>query len=433
MNKILKRDDFINEVYNPMMEQKKYEELVSVNESLLKTLFGMVKNMFKKDWASIKCDDPEIIRIYKELDDNLTGFSTMKLSKKDQCNKIRQELVDFACDWYDYKMNHAKDNDADPKPAVSMKFKDDTLKSNFESVKDKIKSIANGDEQMQKWADILMNDMKVVINRSILEDIKDEEAKKELEKQIQEDLKDPEKVNKMMEEWQNEQLTKIQKERESLISDVEASPMPSDLLGDKAIQNICGEFDKIRKSKEKSELFKKDETLGLKSIYTDDDYTDKKKFDTAYKLMDSFYTTLNADDVMKKFSETPGQSVQAMCISINSFIKNCLYGGTDYGDELPLMAKCAVISNGLVSYNLPLNDKTGDEAGNYFTDIVKIITDGQFEDTKGKVIKLPDDFKKNSETLLNKIISEAKKIKEQADKDYNETIKKLNIQNKKES
>lgn len=431
MNKILKRDDFINEVYNPIMEQKKYEELVSVNEGLLKTLFGMVKNMFKKDWASIK-GDHEIIRIYKELDDNLTGFSTMKLSKKDQCNKIRQELVDFACDWYDYKMNHAKDNDIDPKPAVSMKFKDDTLKSNFESVKDKIKNIANGDEQMEKWAEILMNDMKVVINRSILEDIKDEETKKELEKQIQEDLKDPEKVNKMMEEWQNEQLKKIQDERKQLISDTKSTPIQDDLLGDKAIQNICGEFNQIRKSKEKINLFKKDKTLGLKSIYTDDDYN-KKEFKTAYKLMDSFYTALNADDVVKKFSETPGQSVQAMCISVNAFIKNCIYGGTDYGDELPLMAKCAVISNGLVSYNLPLNDKTGDDVGNYFTDIVKIITDGQFKDTKGKEIKLPDDFKRNSKTLLNKIISEAKKIKEQADKDYNETIKKLNIQNKKES
>ena len=97
MDRILKRDDFINEVYNPMMEKKEYEELVSINEGLLKTLFGMVKNMFKKDWASIK-GDPEIIKIYKELDDNLTGFSTMKLSKKDQCNKIRQELVDFACE-----------------------------------------------------------------------------------------------------------------------------------------------------------------------------------------------------------------------------------------------------------------------------------------------------------------------------------------------
>ena len=438
MNKILKRDDFINEIYIPIKEQKEYTELISINEGLLKNLFGMVKNMFKKDWESIK-GDAEIIKIYKEIDDNLTGFSIMKLSKKDQCNKIRQELVDFACDWYDYKMNNAKENDTDPKPAVSMKFKNDTLKSNFEATQDKIKNITDGDEQMQKWADILMNEMKLVINRSILADIHNEEAKKELEQKIEEDKKkqaELEEINKKMEKWQNGELKKVQDERKRLISDTKSTPIPDDLLGDKAIQNLCGEFDQIRRAKQNKKnsvnLFKNNKSLGFKSIFTNDDYN-KKEFATAYELMDSFYTALGANDVMKKFNETPGQSVQAMCISVNAFIKNCLYGGTDYGDELPLMAKCAVISNGLVSYNLPLNDKTGDDAGNYFTDIVKIITDGQFKDTKGKKIKLPDDFKKNSETLLNKIISEAKKIKEQADKNYNESIKKLNIQNKKES
>ena len=76
MDKILKRDDFII-----LMEQKEYENLVSVNEGLLKNLFGVAKNLFRKDWKSIK-GDPQIIRVYKELDDNLSGFSMMKLSKK---------------------------------------------------------------------------------------------------------------------------------------------------------------------------------------------------------------------------------------------------------------------------------------------------------------------------------------------------------------
>ena len=70
MDKILKRDDFIKEIYTPMMEQKKYDELVSVNEGLLKTLFGMAKNLFKKDWETIK-GDPEVIRVYKEIDEKL--------------------------------------------------------------------------------------------------------------------------------------------------------------------------------------------------------------------------------------------------------------------------------------------------------------------------------------------------------------------------
>ena len=40
MDKILKRDDFII-----LMEQKEYENLVSVNEGLLKNLFGVAKTV----------------------------------------------------------------------------------------------------------------------------------------------------------------------------------------------------------------------------------------------------------------------------------------------------------------------------------------------------------------------------------------------------
>lgn len=428
MDKILKRDDFIKKIYTPMMEQKEYEELVAVNEGLLKTLFGMAKNLFKKDWETIK-GDPTVIKVYKEIDDSLTGFSTMKLSKKGECNQIRQELVDFASDWYEKKINDAKKDDTDPVPAKGMKFKDDTLRDNLEATKEKINDICGDDEQMKKWANTLMRDMKTVINRSIISDINDEETRKELEKQNKEELKKQEDLNKKMEEFQNEQLTEIQKERERLISDVEASPVKSDILGDKAIQNLCGEFDKIRKEKnDKSNLIKNDEMLGFKSIFKDVNL-DSKEFKTTYKLIDSFYTALNANDVMEKFNETPGQSVQAMCIAVSAFIKNCVFNDSDYGKSLPLMAKCAVISDGTVSYNLPLNDKTGDEAGNYFTDIIKIITDGQLKDAKGKDIKLPDNFKTSSKTLLNKIVSEAKKLKETADKNYNDKLKSLKLDN----
>lgn len=439
MNKILKRDDFISEVYNPMMDQKEYEELISINEGLLKNLFGMIKNMFKKDWKTIN-GDPEIIKIYKELDDRLTGFSTMKLSKKGECNKIRQELVNFACDWYDYKMNRAKENDTDPIPAKSMKFKDETLRSNLEATQDKINSIAGKDEQMKKWANILMNDMKTVINRSILADINDEEVKKELEKQIQEDLKNPEKVNKMMEKWQNEQLKEMQTEREKLISDSKATTIDKNIFGDKAIQNICGEFNKIRKAKENKKnsknLFKNDELLGFKSIFENDDYNDNKKYNKTYSLLNSFYTSLNDAKVVDKFKETPGQSVQAMCIAVNAFVKDCVYGTKDYGKTLPLMAKCAVISDGTVSYNLPLNDEAikdinSDKAGNYFTDIIHIITNGELKDVKtNEKIELPDGFTENSKALLNKIVSEAKKLKEEADKNYNNKIKTLKFDEK---
>jgi hypothetical protein len=190
MNKILKRDDFIKDIYTPMMEEKEYDELVSINEGLLKTLFGMAKNLFKKDWDSIKGDNKGIIEAYRELDNRLTGYSTMKLAKKDVCNKIRQELVDFACDWYDMKMNKAKEDDTDPTPAKSMKFKSDTLRENVESMEKRIKDIAGDDEQMVKWANALKDSMKTVINRAILDDIKDEEIRKETEEKINKQIED---------------------------------------------------------------------------------------------------------------------------------------------------------------------------------------------------------------------------------------------------
>ena len=69
----------------------------------------------------------------------------------------------------------------------SMKFKNDTLRENLEAMEKKIKEIANGDEQMEKWANTLKDEMKLVINKSIYTDIQDEETKKELDKQFAEE------------------------------------------------------------------------------------------------------------------------------------------------------------------------------------------------------------------------------------------------------
>ena len=428
MDKILKRDDFII-----LMEQKEYENLVSVNEGLLKNLFGVVKNLFKKDWATIK-GDSQIISVYKELDDNLSGFTMMKMSKKGECNKIRQELVDFACDWYDLKMNKAKEDGTDPKPAKSMKFKNDTLRENIESMEKRIKDIAKDDEQMLKWANTLKEGMKTVINRSILDDIKDEDAKKELEAKIAEETKKQEKINKVMEKWQNDQLKEIQTEREKLISNTKSTPIDANLSGDKAIKNFYDEFDKIKNDRKNAKASKKntfdplrkDTMLGFQSIFTDEDFKNKL-FKTTYTILDVFYSSLNKNDVIKKFQEVPSQSVQAMCISINSFVKSSVYGDDSYKNTaLPLMAKCAVISDGIVSYNLPLNGKTGDDAGNYFTDIVGMISRQEFKkDTDNKDITYPDDFKTNADKIFKEIIAEAKKLKKDSDKKYNEQLKSL--------
>ena len=287
---------------------------------------------------------------------------------------------------------------------------------------------------MIKWAETLRDDMKIVINRSILEDMKDEDAKKELEAKIAEETKKQEEINKVMEKWQNDQLKEIQKEREKLISNTKSTPIDANLSGDKAIQNFYSEFDKIKNDRKNAKASKKntfdplrkDTMLGFQSIFTDEDFKNKL-FKTTYTILDVFYSSLNNNDVIKKFQEVPSQSVQAMCISINSFVKSSVYGDDSYKNTtLPLMAKCAVISDGIVSYNLPLNDKTGDDAGNYFTDIVGMISRQEFKkDTDNKDITYPDDFKTNADKIFKEIIAEAKKLKEDSDKKYNEQLKSL--------
>ena len=418
MDKILKRDDFII-----LMEQREYENLVSVNEGLLKSLFGIAKNLFKKDWAAIK-GDSQIIRVYKELDDNLSGFTMMKMSKKGECNKIRQELVDFACDWYDLKMNKAKEDGTDPKPAKSMKFKNDTLRENIEHLNKKIRDIAGKDEQMIKWAETLRDDMKIVINRSILEDMKDEEAKKELEAKIAEDMKKQEEINKVMEKWQNDQLKEIQTEREKLISDAQATPI-TEGSGDKAIGSLEDDY-KNTKTNDEPDVKKisKDELLGLKSIFTKDDLDgDKDSISKTYKILDSFYDSLNKD--LDKFKEVPAQSVQAMCIAVNAFVKICVFGDEKYDNLLPIMTKCAIVSDGTVSYNLPLNDQEGDKLGNYFTDTVGAIVNDIKKDPEK--YDVPDEFVDNADKLFQRIVSGAKKLKEVSDNKYNEQLKSLNF------
>ena len=438
MNKILKRDEFIEEVYNPMIEQKEYEELVSINEGLLKTLFGAVKNLFVQDWKSIKCDNPEIIKIYKELDDALTGFSMMKLSKKKECNQIRQELVDFAYDWYDKKMNDAKKDDVDPKPAKGMKFRDETLKSNLEATQDKINTICGEDAQMKKWANMLMSDMKVVINRSILEYMKDPDAKDELEAKNNEDMEKlnqkHEKTNKEMEKLQNDQLKEVKKERDKIINDMNATPTDENLSGDKTVKNMCGAFDQVRVSVTKAKKaippsgpFKNDKLLGFNGIFADEDYgTDN--FKVTYKLLDSFYTSLNSKDVIEQFKKTPAGSVQAMCISINAFIKHSVYGDKNYDNVMPLMAKCAVVSDGTVGFSIPVTKDDNGKDVTFFSKIAFRIANKEFKDVKNKDIEYPQDFEKNANDLLKKIGREAERLKKKADRENKKISNKINAE-----
>lgn len=419
MIKILKRGEFITEVYTPKKENKEYEHLKSVNEGLLKTLFGVAKNLFRGDWDTVKCDSTEIVRAYEEMDDDLSGFTMMKLSKKDVCNKIRQELVDFASTWYEYNKKKVENDDFGKLPVRSMEFKDKTLRDDLTKCEKNIRTFAKGDEQMLKWASILKNNMKSVINNAILKEIDDKPTKEKIEDQIKEDKANRDKINKEIEKFQNEQLKAVQKEREDIMKSLGATLVNDKLTGDKVIENLKGEFDKFNNEKDKKTGAKKDKYLGLKKILSEKDFDDN---DAASKktimILKKFYETISDHTAAQQFKEVPGQSVQAMCVAINAFVKTCTFEIDDISKLLPLMAKCAIVSDGTVGYNLPENEN-GD--GNFFTEIVDKIAKGELTTTNKK-------FRAYADTLFEKIKAEAKKLKEDSEKKYKEAMKKFNIE-----
>ena len=87
------------------------------------------------------------------------------------------------------------------------------------------------------------------------------------------------------------------------------------------------------------------------------------------------------------------------------------------------MTKCAIVSDGTVSYNLPLNDQEGDKLGNYFTDTVGAIVNDIKKDPEK--YDVPDEFVDNADKLFQRIVSGAKKLKEVSDNKYNEQLKSL--------
>lgn len=416
MSKILSRNEFIE-----IKEQKEYEELQEINEGLIKNLFGRVKNKFG-GWKKIDGDE-EIKRVYAELDDKLTGFSSVKYGKYDQCQEIRKQLVEFAELWYNHKKDKAEDG-KNPLPAKGMKFKDETMKQNFEKCEKRIKEIAAGDAMIEKWAECLLDDMKLVINKSIIsnlkgeDDIEKEKYEEEIKKQ-EEELKKQEDLNKKMEKIQQDSLKKIKETRNKLISDAGATPMDDKFLGDKAIQNLCGEYEKVKTD------FKKDSQLGLKKLF------DKKEANEplakeVVKVITGFYEQLEKDMDKFSFSETPGSSVQSMCIASEYAIKYALFGGNDYPNYIELMSRCSITSDISIGYGLPFIDDKKEM--NYFTNFVsnslsKLIKDKADEDA----IK-DSNYEANIKTLMSKIVDEAKKIKEKEEKEYQNNIEKVKKQ-----
>lgn len=450
--RILGRDEFISEVYNPMMEKMEYDELVAINEGLIRNLFGKWTN----DWSKIKGDEG-IKKAYKEIDDKLTGFTTMKMFNKKKCDKIRQELVDFAGSWYEYQENRSK-NGENMEMVTKIEFKDKALQHELDNCKENINNIAKGNDKMLNWARVMMNNIKTVINRIVYNECDDEETKKKIEEAEKEAEAKMREVNEKLEKEQNKDLKEISKERARFISNVQATPINPKMPADKAIKNLCAEFEKIRGALKKEKILesangydmgldlineasstplpdsvvnvlKSDSMLGFKSIFESQfkgkEFKNSGSFRKTFTVLSNFYEKFEDKDIVKRFKDngTQSQSIQAMCIAINSFVKICMYGGkTDVAvkNNIDLMSKVAITSNPICGYGIPLGKK--DDKVNYFIEILKVISDGELGD-------ITETYKKKSEELIKQIVDSAKKISEEYDKKYNEISKKIKDEN----
>jgi hypothetical protein len=221
-----------------------------------------------------------------------------------------------------------------------------------------------------------------------------------------------------------------------------------------------------------ADLLKSDTYVGIsKSLEELNwEWDDKKKEEMLYKkftirvILNKINTAFNviSDNKNKKlFKGVPSASVQAMMMSLSNAV---LYGfvGDKFKIEsdnarLSLMTKCAIDSDATIGFNLPLIDPKKPDNGNYFVsimnqfrsadissqevdDAIKMMSKKELKDiqsiwggdkkkkkTDSKEMTVsefakefgPDlmkTFRQNMSNLFDMIVSESKKIKEDAQK-----------------
>ena len=70
MKHLISRGDYIAEY---LSVSKNIEQDDELNEGLLGKLFGGLKMLLKKDWASVKCKNPSVLKYLQEMDKSLSG------------------------------------------------------------------------------------------------------------------------------------------------------------------------------------------------------------------------------------------------------------------------------------------------------------------------------------------------------------------------
>ena len=496
-NQILNRDSFVNEVYS----KKNTDE---INEGI----FDFFKTVLKQEWSSVKSKNGEIKKRLEDCDRSLKGFTIVKMKKAGQCAEIRQALCDLANTLYDTKTKELEDGKKLQKMLMGLKDKDkisdedkETVKTSGEvssymkkyNVKDKaladkittyakkINTLCKGDPDITRWADLLKDEVRNVVNDMIIaeydkiaEDEDKEKVKKykeEVEKQRKEEEADRKKKDEEAQKTQEEKIKKIEKERADVLSKVGVSILKNQ-TGDKAYDTLskaytdmCDDIlnalhknggntndededaEGLNDSKKYSfanfinEELEKDvmTVLGSDVYFGFDKVKDEQDLDKDKLLiiLKEIRTIFKAVEQLtqsgKTLAETPSDAIQAMYVGLSQLITCAILDRDLDGDMKTLLARCAIDSDKTLGYGLPPVDEKKPESGNIFVAITQQLMDskdeaGVFKDNKELLNKL----KQNMSKMFNEISKHAEELKDAKEKEDEKEVKKVEQEDNKD-
>ena len=418
MKHLINREEYIKEYLRISNYIDNVDNDNELYESLLSTVCGGLKMLFKKDWENIKCKNPSILEYLKEVDKSLQGYTMVKMEFSNECNNIRQNVADYYNDILEYKLlqlekeenadeflekqkmdSESDDKKEDKVDAVGkiLNIKDKTLIDSLKKYVDNIKSNTSKSPKLKEYADQMLNAVIVTVNDIILKELEKKGVdKKKLEKKrekLEEEKKHLEEIRKKMDEEAKKAgekaLKELNKERDDAMRKIGINPIGA-MDGSKSVDVIVKQFADMLKEfnslkvnesalpKGYEDILKSDTYIGIQKTLEELDFDSDKESNNKFfirvilnKIDTVFKVVLENKDM---FKGVPSASVQAMMISLTNSIIYGFVGDkfdiTKKNEIISLMAKCAIDSDATVGFNIPLINPEKPDNGNFFVSIM---------------------------------------------------------------
>ena len=452
MKHLINREKYIKE----FLRINSIENDNMLYESLLSTVFGGLKMLFKKDWENIKCKNPSVLEYLKEVDKSLSGYTMVKMEFSGECNNIRQNVADYYNDILEYKLlqlekednaekflekqkmdseNDEKNEDRVDAVGKVLNIKDKTLLDSLKKYVDNIKTNSSKSPKLKEYADQMLNAVIVTVNDIILKELEkkgvDKAKLEEKREKLEQERKHLEEVRKKMDEEAKKAgekaLKELNKERDDAMRKIGINPI-GDMDGSKSVDTIVKQFVDMLKEfnslkvnesalpKGYEDILKSDTYIGIQKTLEELDFDSDKEFNNKFfirvilnKIDTVFKVVLKNKDM---FKGVPSASVQAMMISLTNSIIYGFVGDkfniTKKNEIISLMAKCAIDSDATVGFNLPLIDPKKPDNGNFFVSIMnqfknENISSKEIDDTvklfidNGEIDKLKEEWDEGKE------------------------------------